>query len=323
MLDNLITLRMDTQKIREDKICRNCGSFVEKVYCPECGQKNTETRKSFYLLLSDFMAGLTNYDNSFWRTARYLITSPGKPAVDYIAGRRKSYINPVQLYLFSSFVVFFMIAILPGSGANEVKKVKKGRIVTIGFDSGRGSLQDEQYGMLSSVAQLDSIHRLRPPKERIPTTQYYYYKFVLRAADKVNNDIEELNGFLVDNLSKAIFIYMPVFAFFLWLFHGKKRWLYFDSCVFTLYFFSLIMIVSCICNLLLHIFDDWLKWGVVAALIFLAALCYVIFYFFRAHSTFYGERKAISRLKVTTLLIINSFFMCITTLLYVMISLLL
>ncbi|WP_313029343.1 hypothetical protein [Soonwooa sp.] len=43
------------------------------------------------------------------------------------------------------------------------------------------------------------------------------------------------------NLPKALFIYLPIFAFFLWIFHNKKKWWYFDHDIFTLHYFSFLL----------------------------------------------------------------------------------
>jgi hypothetical protein len=49
---------------------------------------------------------------------------------------------------------------------------------------------------------------------------------------------------------------MPLFAFFLWLFHSKKRWYYFDHGIFTLHYFSFLLLII----LLLFLIDLLLDW---------------------------------------------------------------
>ena len=46
-------------KLREDKKCQNCGYTVDKVYCSECGQQNTETRQSFISLATHIVEDLS------------------------------------------------------------------------------------------------------------------------------------------------------------------------------------------------------------------------------------------------------------------------
>ncbi|MDL2278806.1 hypothetical protein LJC57_09465, partial [Parabacteroides sp. OttesenSCG-928-G07] len=43
---------------------------------------------------------------------------------------------------------------------------------------------------------------------------------------------------------------------------------------------------------------------------------YITFYFFRAHSRFYGEPKAVSRIKAASLIFVNTILMTFSIVLY-------
>ena len=45
---------MGKTKLRESKICENCGATVEVRYCSTCGQENSVTRQSFIIYLPTF-----------------------------------------------------------------------------------------------------------------------------------------------------------------------------------------------------------------------------------------------------------------------------
>ena len=47
--------------------------MVENKFCPNCGQKNEDTRKTFHHLFVHFFEDLTHYENAFWRTIRNLL----------------------------------------------------------------------------------------------------------------------------------------------------------------------------------------------------------------------------------------------------------
>lgn len=299
------TSAMANKKIREDKICQNCGEHIEKKFCPECGQKNTESRRSFYVLFSDFFTTLLNYDNSFWRTLKELFISPGKLTREYMEGKRKKYLPPVQLYLFVSFLVFFIPIILP-SPAGEFELTPE---MFEKHNLGLGNSTVGKYGFVRSIANLDSIHHSLPENERLSTFEYYLHCGIIMANVKAYKTTDFKTRFkneFIENLSKVIFIYMPIFAFFLWLFHGKKRWYYFDSGIFTLHFFSLILLIVTFLQILYLIMDIWLGWEVLFVLISIAAIFYITFYFFRAHHNYFGESTLISRLKAGTLIFINT-----------------
>ena len=99
--------------------------MVENRFCPNCGQENTDTRKTFVQLFVHFFEDLTHYENSFWKTIRNLIFKPASLTKEYLSGKRMSYLAPIRLYIFISFVTFFLIPILQDSSNDEVVDVNQ------------------------------------------------------------------------------------------------------------------------------------------------------------------------------------------------------
>ena len=253
-------------KLREIKACENCGRFVEKRFCPECGQENVETRQRFYHLFTHFIEDFVHYDSRFWKTILYLLIRPAKLTKEYMAGKRKLFVPPVTLYIFISFITFFIPAILPDSNKSN---------------------------------------QTTNPTEQVPEPN------VVFRGEKV--DIGELNKDamqerIIHDFPKAIFLYMPIFAFWLWLFHSKKKWYYFDHGIYTLHYFSFLLLGS-----LLLILINWIisffsiKMGSINNILIFTVFIYFIYYFFHSHRLVYQETKAISRLKCSFLFIINTF----------------
>ena len=104
---------MSKNTIRKDKTCLNCRHVVENKFCPNCGQENFDTRKTFHHLFIHFFEDLTHYENAFWRTIKNLIFKPSALTKEYLSGKRLSYLAPVRLYIFISFLTFFIISIFP------------------------------------------------------------------------------------------------------------------------------------------------------------------------------------------------------------------
>lgn len=318
---------MAKYRLREDKSCQNCGTFVEKNFCPECGQKNTNNRKHFYLLFLEFFSGLINYDNSFWRTIRLLVLSPGKLSKEYIIGKRASYLDPVKLYLFSSFLVFFIPAILPNF--NEAGNINFININEFDLNN-EIDMEDvsipskTKYGVIFSENQLDSIHYSLPKEKRISNSEYILSWAVLRTFDKIRNPnfVYQIKNFIVDNLPKVIFTYMPIFAFLLWLFHSKKKWYYFDSGVFTLHFFSFVLLTLSLLFILDYLLEYQLGMESLFNFIIFISWAYITFYFFRAHRRFYGNSRFVSRLIAGLLVMINFIFMVLIFTSYFILALL-
>jgi len=92
------------------KRCLNCDvpfSTVDK-FCRACGQKIKISNVSFVNIIKDFFANLFNVENKLWKTLKD-IWIPGLLTRYYLAGKRKSYYNPLRLFLvvlFSTYAVF-------------------------------------------------------------------------------------------------------------------------------------------------------------------------------------------------------------------------
>lgn len=117
---------MSHGKLREEKNCLNCGHIVEDKFCPNCGQENTESKKPFHYLFTHFIEDFTHYDGQFWGTIKNLLFKPGKLTNIYLEGKRQQFVPPVKLYIFISFLTFFLFAMFPPfnfdfSGENILK----------------------------------------------------------------------------------------------------------------------------------------------------------------------------------------------------------
>lgn len=294
---------MSKHTIRENKTCQNCGKFVGDNFCPYCGQENTEVRHSFIYLVKHFVYDLLHYDNSFWSTIKLLLFSPAALSQVYIGGKRKQYVDPIKLYIFVSFLAFFIPGILPDQSPDKDLNInlKLGTLSlpVTGTDKVTGHATEYT---VETVAQLDSLNKIK----NIPIRTYYTTKFGLKTFEIQDNDKQErIRDFILHNLSKVLFIYMPIFAFWLWLFHNKKKFLYFDSAIFTLHYFSFLLLIITILNIL----DATLGWlsfsDVISTLVSIAVFFYSIFYFFRAHRRFYGGYRFIANLKGAFILSID------------------
>ncbi|KQC00766.1 DUF3667 domain-containing protein [Pedobacter sp. Hv1] len=115
---------MSNGKYRKDHNCLNCGSHVEEHYCSSCGQPNLELKENFWQFISHSIAHYFHFDNKFFQTLVPLLTKPGKVTLDYLAGKRARYINPVSMYIFVSIVYFLVV-----STPNKKHKAEKERAV--------------------------------------------------------------------------------------------------------------------------------------------------------------------------------------------------
>lgn len=355
---------MSGHKIRTDPTCLNCGRFVEENYCTHCGQENIQPRQPFHYLFTHFFEDLTHYDGKFWQTIRYLLFSPAKLTTIYLNGKRQSFVPPVRLYIFLSFVAFLLPALLSyknespkeevkqESVQEQIEKIEAGKrafaegakkshgVITAqdvadfnaeeddniaelkrksteskNKDEGIWFLGNNKLNNIKTIAQFDSLQKVLPKNEKY---NWYKYKIIKKELELKEGGMsrkgfkDKLKESIVHNLPKALFLYMPLFAFWLWLFHSKKKWLYFDHGIFTLHYFSFLLAIISIYYIIAFITGLFGESAFIEKLqnfVFLGGLVWGFFYFFRSHSRFYKERKSISRLKGFCLFFINIAFM--------------
>lgn len=309
---------MSAHKIRVNKACQNCGTFVEKNYCPNCGQENTDSRQAFHHLFIHFCADLFHYDSSFWRTTKYLSFAPARLSTDYMNGKRKSYVNPFTYYIFVSFISFFILS-LSFSDSKELVTLDNIAQPEVQDSTVQLSLSVNDKSMLP-FEKIDSIYQNLPNEKETTTFKSSIYKsFVTMLHNLQDRDrSEKAFDFFMHNLPKLLFVYMPIFAFFLWLFHNKRKRHYFDSGIFTLHFFSMVLLAICFCSGLVfvtnHIGLEWFEgW------IYFSLMVYITFYFFRGSRLFYLEKNRLwSNIKSGILVVINFFLMLFLVLFYAM-----
>lgn len=124
---------------------------------------------------------------------------------------------------------------------------------------------------------------------------------------------EKFTEAFVHTLPKALFIYLPIFAFILWLFHDKKKWWYFDHGIFTLHYFSFLLIyilIATILNFIDNLFDNFFV-AAIQFIAFLAIIVYSMVYFFIAHHKVYQTKKRITILKGFLIFLVNLLCMLI------------
>lgn len=316
---------MGSHHLRDDKTCENCGYVVDVAYCSNCGQKNVETRQSFRHLISHFAEDLTHYDAAFWKTIKYLLFRPGRLTLEYLEGKRQTYVPPVKLYIFISFLTFFLPAVMP-DGENEFVKIapedknaaptevkkplyhEREKVWVPDFLTDEGGRIDSPIGY-TSIKQLDSVEATKPEKLRLSALEYKLAKgTIARYSHNTPEQVrEKFKEAYAHNIPKGLFLYMPVFGFWLWLLHGKRRWLFFDHGIFTLHYFSFLLLsittINIVDALLSYANSDIVD--TIIALFACAVFIYMFYYFFRAHRKMYRETRVVNFVKSMSLFFVN------------------
>ena len=104
---------LEMNSTKPDK-CQNCQSKLRESdnYCPHCGQKALINHLTFSYFLRELAINVFSLDSKLIITLKYLVVRPAFLSHEFILGKRVSYINPIQLFIFTSFVYFLVNSLM-------------------------------------------------------------------------------------------------------------------------------------------------------------------------------------------------------------------
>ena len=126
--------------------CKNCSTPVEGDFCHFCGQRYHDHKESFGELAYEFMSDFLHFDSRFFRTVLPLIFQPGKLTKNYNEGKQRSQFHPIRLYLFSSFVYFFLFFYF-NDVEEKFEAANKDNQAAFIIDSARNAIQKDSLNM--------------------------------------------------------------------------------------------------------------------------------------------------------------------------------
>ncbi len=118
--------------------CANCHhAFVEGEpddFCPRCGQHNQAPDLRLGHVLEEALEGFFHFDGKVWQTLKLLLFRPGELTRRFLAGHRMPYVPPIRLYVFISFVFFFVLSLTVGHQVgHQIGPAKPGNVgISIG-----------------------------------------------------------------------------------------------------------------------------------------------------------------------------------------------
>jgi len=127
--------------LRKETDCLNCGAKVQGRYCHVCGQENVEPKETFWHMFTHFLYDITHFDGSFFVTLKDLLFKPGFLSREYMLGRRKKYLHPVRMYVFTSAVFFLVFFSLFHVSENDISIKNQATKVKDGFNT----IKEEAY----------------------------------------------------------------------------------------------------------------------------------------------------------------------------------
>jgi hypothetical protein len=265
--------------------CLNCGTFLSQddLFCSHCGQKRLAREDmSFRHLIGDSFLDYFHFDSKFFRTILPLLYKPGWLTLEYMKGRRKSYVEPFKLFLVISVIYFLLLPfskeetdkVSPVQSASNTQPDKKPdfNVHLDGFSltkAGRDSVRNE----------VDSIGVNRFIQNHYAKESFWTKVFIKQALKVMLSTGQSFITVLEHTASKMIFLFIPVFAALLKLFYIRRKRLYFEHLIFSLHLHAFIFLIF-ILNLLI---------GLIFPINILFSILIILVYGFIALKKYYGQ----------------------------------
>jgi len=315
---------------RKEKNCLNCGTTVIGKYCHNCGQENVEPKETFWQLLSHFFSDFTHFDGKFFSTLIDLLFKPGYLPKEYMNGRRASYLNPIRMYLFTSFIFFliffslfhldekqsYVVMDYHGKTADQIEKMssKDFEDFTKLVNNGKSMTREDFKHYMDSSKKEGSIqfsgnnYKSKEEYDSLLKTgkvknNWFVKKLVnkqIEINEKYHNDqnklLEAIINTLLHSFPQMLFISLPLVTLFLKLLYiRRKKFYYVSHAIFIIHFYIFVFIVMLInigvSKLKNYTNLDWI--GYINGLLALA----IFYYLYKAMRNFYQQRRGKTILK--------------------------
>ena len=113
--------KKDKKEVKHTNVnCKNCDTQFSGNFCPECGQSVRDYDKPFSFIFYNFIGDFFAFDTRFFATFSALLTKPGYLSKEYFDGKRVRYAPPFRIFIFVSFVLFFLLQVLTNQGLDKV-----------------------------------------------------------------------------------------------------------------------------------------------------------------------------------------------------------
>lgn len=260
--------------------CPNCNFKFEETdnYCPSCGQKNTDLNISFGEFITDFMVDFFSFETKFFRTVPALLFKPGKVPKEFIDGKRSSHIPPLRIFLFLSFITFFLwslsFRLAKEESEDEQNAILEAILDTTNTDSmpldslilekdtsyqGKIDTLIDDINITLDTAEaaenqinlsredLALIFNKKVKPEAIidsisPEIKGFKRKAFIQSLKAYQANKKVFRSYLVGNISLVLLLLQPFFALLLKLLYiRRKEFFYVEHLVFSLYFHAFIL----------------------------------------------------------------------------------
>jgi hypothetical protein len=284
--------------------CSNCGTALSEadLYCPHCGQKRLEREDmSFRHLIGESFLDYFHFDSKFFRTIFPLLYKPGWLTLEYMSGRRKSYVEPFKMFLVISVIYFLLLSFdkepavdkfSPGPSSSSMVHIDKKPGINY-FNFSLNGIPISKSARDSIKNEIDSTGLTRYVEKHFAKESGWTKLFVKQVIKVMISTGQSFITVLEHTASKLVFLFIPVLAAILKLFYLRRKRLYFEHLIFSLHLHAFIFFLLILYLLLELLFP--------VNLFFIVLI--ILIYEFIALKKYYGQAfgKTLAKMLLITL----------------------
>ena len=261
-----------------DRTCPNCGCERPESFCSQCGQSDRHYARSLGSVVLEFLREMFELDSRLFRTLRLLFFKPGSLTREFSRNRRVSFVSPVRLYIFASFVFFLLLSLLGNLDDRVVRSMTEEEqedaaeevrvnVVTQPSDSlAQLSTEERLAAFMASLPpeqrrKADDI--LRRPEDSIgrqailglaqsggAVETNWIGRFFLLSGIDMFHDPSIIPRRLLANMPIAMFCLLPVLGLILAIFNLRKKRFFVEHLVFAIHVQTFTFLIYAIALLL-------------------------------------------------------------------------
>jgi len=189
--------------------CPNCEAVVSGNFCHECGQETVLHPPSTREFVHEFIGHYVALEGKLWKSLLLLLFRPGQLTLEYINGRRVRYIQPLRLYLTFS-LIFFAVA---KYGGHDQVAAPAGQGHAPAAVHGRA---DGQAGLMREDAPGEIAEGTVDLRKSIGSVNAHWGEQADRFARMSPEERDKVMRTAFGSyVPYAVFLMMPLFAFYL------------------------------------------------------------------------------------------------------------
>lgn len=233
-------------------------------FCPSCGQKNRATRLPVSSFLNDFFQDYFAFDSRLLKSLHYLLLKPGLMTRRFNEGKRLQFIPPMRMYIFITFIYFFLLAI--AAPAERFGFEVNGQQAAPA-DSLTMALPDS----LTPPVGGDSAVRESPMVvsfgEDYDTTGSRWAQRFEERIRWLGSHPDAFKQTVFRSISISVFFLLPLFALLLRMAHFRSRPWYVEHLVFSVHFHAFAFVLFLVMLVAGHL--GWENYGLLVPVSFI------------------------------------------------------